>query len=218
MTTRTSLIVIILLMAASLAASALLYSSLPDRVPTHWNIRGEVDGWSSRSTAVFVLPAISLVFLVFILAGQWLSPVHFKIAPWRETFNYVMVIGTALVAYLHGLALMAALNPHRQYGRWLVAGLLLFLAWLGNLLGKTRRNFWVGIRTPWTLASDTVWIATHRVGARLIVAVCVVGAVAALLGAPLAFCFGLLMAGLFIPVFYSLWLSKKLEKEHPPEE
>lgn len=215
MKTKTALIVVLLLMAGTLAASYVLYPSLPEQVPMHWNMRGQVDGWGSKSTAAVLLPGVTLLFLLLIVAGEWLSPVNFKVEPFRGSYNYLMVIGAALIGYVHAIMLLAGLHPERDFGRWMVGGLFVFFAGFGNLLGKTRRNFWVGIRTPWTLASDTVWIATHQLGGRILVAVSLLGAVCAWLGAPLAFCFGLLIAGLIVPVLYSFWLSKKLEKEPP---
>lgn len=213
MRTKTALIVVVLLMAGSLAASLALYSSLPDRIPIHWNVHGKVDGWAEKSTGAFVLLGGLVLFLLFIIAGEWLSPVNFKIEPFRASYNYLLVICAVLVAYLHGIVLMAGLSPERDFGRSMVGGLFLFFAWIANLLGKTRRNFFVGIRTPWTLASDEVWIATHRLGARILATVGITGAIGAWLGVPLALCLVLLLAGLFVPVFYSLWLSKKLERE-----
>lgn len=213
MNTKTALIVVILLMAGALAASLALYSALPDRVPTHWNVHGKVDGWGAKSWAAFLLPGVMLLFLLLIVGGEWISPMNFKIEPFRASYNYLMVICAALMGYLHALMLLAGLDPQRDLGRWMVGGFFLFFAWLGNLLGKTRRNFWIGIRTPWTLASDAVWNATHRLGARILFAVGLAGAILAAAGVSLVFCFCLLMAGLLIPVIYSFWLSKKLERE-----
>lgn len=153
------------------------------------------------------------IFLFLLVAGQWLSPVNFKIEPFRDSYNYLMVIGAAMFAFVHALTLWAALNPDRYFGRWLAAGVFVFFAWFGNLLGKTRRNFWVGFRTPWTIASERVWIATHRLGAWILAGVGVAGAIAVMLGAPLVPCFVLLVVGLAIPAVYSFWLSKTLERE-----
>jgi uncharacterized membrane protein len=84
---------------------------------------------------------------------------------------------------------------------------------IGNVLGKVRRNFWMGVRTPWTLANDTVWAATHRLAARLMVAAGLLGAMAVWLGVPIAICFVLLIAALLVPAVYSLVLYKRLERE-----
>jgi len=211
MKTRSAVISVLAILAAGLAAWAAVYGRLPARIPIHWNIHGQVDGWAGKGTPLTILAGVVLLFLLFILAGEWMSPVSFKISPFRETFNYVMVICAALMLHIHAIVLLSGLHPDRNFGRWLVGGLFVFFALIGNLLGKVRRNFWVGIRTPWTLASEEVWIATHRLGARLMVAAGLAGAVCVALGVPLPVCLALLMASLLIPVFYSLWLSKKLE-------
>ena len=212
MTTKGTVIAILVLLGAALAGSAVFYSSLPERMPTHWNIHGEVDGWSSRAFGCLVGPALLLLPLLFLAVGDWLSPKHFKVGDFRSTFNYLMVILAVFLAYLHALVLTAALHPQRSFARWLIVGMFLFFAWLGNLLGKTRRNFWIGIRTPWTLASDPVWIATHRFGGRVFVVAGILGAAAVALGAPPVWCFALFFAAICMPVLYSFRLSKKLEK------
>jgi uncharacterized membrane protein len=77
-----------------------------------------------------------------------------------------------------------------------------------------RRNFFIGIRTPWTLASERVWYATHRLGARTLVAGALVAFVSVLAGWPLWIAFALLAVGLLFPALYSLLLYKRLEREH----
>jgi uncharacterized membrane protein len=211
MKTRSAVISVVAILAAGLAAWTAVYGRLPARIPIHWNIHGQVDGWAGKWTPLSILAGVVLLFFMFILAGEWLSPVSFKISAFRETFNYVMVICAALMLYIHAIILLSGLHPSRNFGRWLVGGLFVFFALIGNLLGKVRRNFWMGIRTPWTLASEEVWIATHRLGARLMVAAGLGGALCVALGVPLPVCLALLIASLLIPVFYSLWLSKKLE-------
>lgn len=213
MNTRTSVIVVSLLIVVALAASFALYASLPERLPTHWNFHGQVDDWGNKSWAAFMGAGFMAIFLLLLVAGQWLSPVNFKIEPFRDSYNYLMVIGAAMFAFIHALTLWAALNPDHYYGRWLVAGVFAFFACFGNLLGKTRRNFWVGIRTPWTIASERVWIATHRLAAWILAGVGVAGSIAVMLGAPMVPCFVLLVVGLAIPAVYSFWLSRNLERE-----
>ncbi len=213
MSTKTAAILVLCVTVAAMAGSAILYPSLPERVPTHWNLRGDPDRWSGKLFGAVILPGLVALPLLFILIGDWLSPERFKISAFRWSFNYLMVILAALLAYLHAVTLTAALHPERAYGRWIAGGIFLFLAWVGNLLGKTRRNFWIGVRTPWALASDAVWIGTHRLAARVFMAVGILGALAAALGVSPVWCFAGLMAGVMIPVFYSFWLSKKLEKQ-----
>lgn len=212
MTTRAMLLCGLLLVASMLACSLWLYPSLPDRIPTHWNWKGEVDGWSSRSFGTFFLPGMSAGMFLLFLALPWLSPKGFQIEPFRSTYNLIVVLVLALMAYIHVVALQAALHPRLDVSRALIGGIFLLFGGIGLLLNRVKRNFWVGVRTPWTLANETVWDQTHRLSARLYFATGVLGAVAIWLGVPPAVCFVLFMVLVFVPVFYSLVLYKRLEK------
>jgi uncharacterized membrane protein len=213
MRTRLAVLIGLLLTAVAVVYAAVLYPSLPDQIPTHWNFRFEIDGWGDKQWAVFIMPVTMAVFVAMSVVLPWLSPRPFKIDTFRETFNYVMLLCVALFGWFHVVMLQVALNPALDGGRLLVSGLFMLLALIGNVLGKVRRNFWVGVRTPWTLANDTVWIATHRLAARLLVAAGLFGALAVWLGVPGVVCFVLLMVALLVPAFYSLVLYKRLERE-----
>jgi len=111
------------------------------------------------------------------------------------------------------LLLASLRHPPIDSMKALIAGLFLFFALLGNVIGKVRRNFWMGVRTPWTLASEVVWDRTHRVAAWLFTGVGVVGCVAVLAGVPFLVCFAALIVVAFFPIFYSLVLYKKLQSQ-----
>jgi uncharacterized membrane protein len=213
MTNRQAALLVAAFVVAAALYSALLYPSLPERVPTHWNVHGQVDGWMRRPVAAVFGPALVAVLggLLFLL--PWLSPRHFKVDSFRGTYNYVVVLIAGLILFIHVVSLQAALHPAFDSGRVLISGLFLLLALVGNVLGKVRRNFWMGVRTPWTLASDAVWIATHRLAARMMVGAGVLGTLALWLGVPVALCMIVWMVALLIPVFYSLVLYKRLERE-----
>lgn len=189
------------------------YPALPDRMPTHWNINGQVDGWMPKLQAVQFSFGLLVFLLAILLSAQWLSPRGFDIEPFRPTFNYVVFLVLLLFAYIQVASLQFALHPELPSGRILISGMMLFFGLLGNVLGKVRRNFYMGIRTPWTLASDAVWVATHRLAARIMVVAGFGCAVAAAVGVPIAIVFGVLMVAIFYPVVFSFLLSKRLEKE-----
>src|SRR5262249_43141711 len=140
----------ILLTLGVLAYSLVLYPLLPERFPNHWNIHGEVDGWLPKATGIWLLPGGMALMAALMLALPALSPRGFDPADFRDTFNYVMVLVIGLFGWLQVVAIYAALHPNASMGRPLVAGMLVVMALLGNVLGKVRRNFWMGIRTPWT--------------------------------------------------------------------
>jgi uncharacterized membrane protein len=213
MSTRAALLTGAALTAAALVYSALLYGTLPAMVPVHWGLSGQVDGWGAKGWAAWALPGLMALFVVLTVGFPWLSPRSFTVETFRSTFNYLMVLVIGLMGFIHIVSLQSALNPSTSLERVLIGGLFLFFAAIGNVLGKTQRNFWIGVRTPWTLASDRVWSATHRLAARLMVAVGLVCAAAIALGAPVAACFFALLAAVLTPAVHSLLLYKRLERE-----
>jgi uncharacterized membrane protein len=129
-----------------------------------------------------------------------------------------MMLVVALMGYLHVATLWGALQPAENktiFMRFFLGGICLFFALIGNVLGKVRRNFWMGVRTPWTLASEVVWNQTHRVAAWMFVAAGLLGfALVMVLPAWAAWVvFGLIIPASLVPVVYSLVLYKRLERE-----
>lgn len=202
-----------LLTAAALVYSIVLYPSLPDRIPIHWNLNGQIDGWGGKGWGVFGILAVMALFTLGILGLPRLSTRAFSVNSFRGTFNYVMVVCVALFGYMHWVMLQAALHPNVNFGKNLMVGLYLFLGLIGNMLGKVRRNEWMGVRTPWTLSSDRVWNATHRMAGHWMVGGCLFGAVSLWLDVPVWVGLSVLTVALFIPVFYSYYLFKQYERE-----
>lgn len=204
------------IVVAAWIASLAVYQLLPEKVPIHWNIRGEVDGYGDKSVAAFVTPAAMLGLWALFRALPWLSPRPFAIDTFRGTYEFVVSLVIALFAYIHGLMLWAAYGGKLDFSRALVGGLCLFFVLIGNVMGKVRRNFFMGVRTPWTLASERVWIDTHRLAARLFVAAGVCGFLLCLaIGGPIAFIAagGLIVIAAFVPAIYSLVHYKRLERQ-----
>lgn len=215
MKSKTALIVMFLLLAASMIYALIVNPHLPDTVPVHWNIHGKVDGYGPKWMDLFLVPGVMALMIVLYFALPFLSPKQYKIEPFQETYSEIMTLIVAFLGYIHVVLVQAALHPEMDMGRILVAGMMLFLAALGNFMGKVRRNFWMGIRTPWTLASDRVWVATHRLAGRLMVGAGLIGAVAVFSGAPLMWVFILMLAAMLYPVIHSLILYKRIEEPDP---
>src|SRR5581483_1388648 len=121
--------------------------------------------------------------------------------PFRTTYEHILELILGLFGYLHVMLLVSYLRPDFDGIRWLVGGMMIFFAFLGNVMGKVRRNFWVGVRTPWTLASERVWNRTHRMTAWVWTPGGLLLGVGVLLGLPLAWGLGpFIVMGLF-PIF-----------------
>jgi uncharacterized membrane protein len=104
-----------------------------------------------------------------------------------------------------------AKQPSPDIGRAFIAGMFLFFGLMGNVIGKVRKNFYIGIRVPWTLASDRVWNDTHRMAAWLWVGAGILGFAAIILGAPILWAVAVLVLAGLIPVIYSFVHYKSLE-------
>jgi len=210
--TRNYYIIAAGLIAVVLLATAVAYPFLPNTVPTHWDARGNVNGWSARWTLFVITPGIMAGLLLMFAVLPWLSPQQFELDSFRSTYLYMMVVILAMLGYMHVLMLAAGLSWAIDMTRAIEGGVCLLLALLGNVMGKVRRNFYVGIRTPWTIANEHVWDATHRFAARTMFAGGVLGLIAAILRASFWLPIGLVMTGAVVPAVYSLVLYKKLER------
>src|SRR5262249_54272853 len=171
----------------SLAVWAYRAEWLPEQVPTHWGLYGEPDARVPQDEmfwSLMIMPLALLGWAGLTVLLPWLSPVHFKVEPFRSTYDYIMGLIGLLLAYLGGVILAAQMEWIKGdiMVRWLAGGMFVAFALLGNVLGKVKRNFWVGVRTPWTLASDVVWERTHRLAAWLFTGGAGVGRGGVLLG------------------------------------
>lgn len=202
----------ILLVAAVLVATLIAYPSLPARVPTHWNTRGEIDGYSARWTLFVMIPGAMAFMLGLFALLPWLSPKHFEVDSFRSTYLYLMLVTVTFLAYVHALTLMASLGHAWHTGEAIGGGVCVLFILLGQVLGKVRRNFWIGVRTPWTLANERVWDATHRFAAKTFVFGGAGGLLLTLVRAPFWAWFGVLMAGALVPAVHSLVYYKRLQR------
>jgi uncharacterized membrane protein len=208
--------VVLAVAAVALTLGVWRFAELPERVPTHWNIEWKVDGTVSRDDFLptfLILPGFMFGMVGLTLLLPLVSPRQFSVDGFRDTYAFCMALAQGLLLFLQVVFLLAAMNGGVPFGRLLVGGIMPFIVLLGNVLGKIRRNFWMGIRTPWTLADQGVWERTHRLGAWLFVIAGLVGLAEVLADLPLYLPLaGLVVAG-FVPVIYSLWVYKRLERQ-----
>lgn len=193
-------------------ATLLLEPSLPARVPIHWNAAGEANGFGPRWVVWLFGPGLMLGILVMFAALPALSPRRFDMARFLPTYRYFMLVTIAFLGYVYAVMLGATLTDAVRVDRAIPAGLCVLIILLGNPMGKVTPNFFVGVRTPWTLASSKVWYETHRLSARLMVACGVLGLLAILLRAPFGLVIVLSTGWAGVAILYSLVRYKRLER------
>lgn len=197
--------------AATLIGTIVAYPQLPATIPLHWDAHGQVNGWGPKWTLFLWGPGLMSALAVLFAVLPWLSPKKFELDSFRSTYLYIMTVLIALLAYIHLLELIAGLGIALDISRAVEGGVCLLIALLGNVLGKVRRNFYVGVRTPWTIADERVWNATHRLAAKTFFAGGLVGVIAVALRAPFWLPIGIIVVAAFIPAGYSLFFYKQLE-------
>lgn len=210
MTTRTTTIISLVLIAAAVLAGLLLWNRLPDPMPSHWNAAGEIDGYMSKFWGVFLVPIITIVLVPLFLVIPHIDPLKANIARFRGIFNWFIVGFVAYMLYVYALTLFAALGtPFNMTAMLLPVVGLLFIG-IGFMMTQAKRNFFIGIRTPWTLSSETVWDETHKLGSKLFMLAGVLTIVAAFLGENGVW---LILVAIFIaafvPIIYSFILWRR---------
>ncbi len=160
----------LLLALIALIMVAVAYPGLPDPMPTHWNIHGQVDGWMSKFWGAFLFPIVmTAIWLVFLVLPR-ISPRGFEMEPFARAWGILKVAVLGLLLFMGVLVLRAAKANGSLSQAAMFASIGVLFVVIGNLLGKITRNFFVGIRTPWTLASEEVWYRTHRLAGKCFVA------------------------------------------------
>ena len=171
MTTKTTTVIVLVLIGLAALAGAAQWNQFPEQMASHWNINDEADGYMTKFWGVFLTPLVTLGMLALFLALPNMDPLKANVAQFRESFNLFIVLIAAFMLYVHGLTLAWNLG-YRDFK--MSAATLPFLGVLfiavGWMLRKAKRNFFIGIRTPWTLSSDAVWEKTHRLGSSLFMA------------------------------------------------
>ena len=159
-----------LIVVAAVLITGSVFSRLPATIPTHWNFAGEVDGYSSREWGAWALPVL-LAFLWGML--KWIpaiDPRGDNYARFTGAFEGIIVLVMLFVFGSQMVILASSLGQPVSVDRLAPIGIGLLLMGVGNLLPRAKPNWFVGIRTPWTLSSDRVWERTHRVGGYFLVA------------------------------------------------
>ena len=211
MSTKTTSILVIALVAIAVIAGVILWNKLPDQMASHWNVNDQADDYMPKFWGVFLMPIISLGMLALFLVIPNIGPLKANIAEFRNIFNLFILLIVVFMLYVHGLTL--AWNMGNQSFK-MSAAMLPFLGvlfiFIGYMLRQAKRNFFIGIRTPWTLSSDTVWNKTHQLGSVLFMVSGAFAFIGSFLGGMLAFwlLFVPLMGSVVFLILYSYILYR----------
>ena len=185
----------------------ILWKDLPASLPSHFGLDGQADGFSSKLEVVFLIPLVMLGLHFFAVVVTSLDPKASHVSPKMKTLVYWLVpfISGLVQLSIYGAA-FGLIGNSTRIGLVMVG--IVFLV-VGNYLPKTKQNYTVGIRLPWTLDSEENWNKTHRLAGRL----WVLGGLIILVNGFLSWAvfyvfFGVLLVMVLVPIFYSYWISR----------
>ncbi|MBP0725852.1 SdpI family protein [Bacillus sp. RG28] len=201
----------ILVIISSIVFWLVNFNSLPAQIPVHWDLGGEPDGYSSKLGAFFIFNG----FLIFMYLMMLFLP---KIDPRKEKYKnftkaYNMIIFTiSLIFFLINIAtVLSCLGYNVPIGKIvpILVGILFIV--MGNYLPQVKSNYFMGIRTPWTLSNEDIWIKTHRLSGKICFVAGIVIFVSPFL--PMYLSTGIIISMIaiviIIPTAYSYFMFKK---------
>ena len=201
----------LLLVIVGFAAAASMYSELPDPMPSHWDMKGQIDGTMPKPWGPYLFPGMMLVVWALFAVLPRISPRGFEMDTFTRAWGILNVTALGFMLFIEILVLRAARDGATLSPRPIIVGIGVLIAVLGNFLGKVTRNFFAGIRTPWTLANEEVWLRTHRLAAKLFVLAGLVVVVAGLAGATLWPLIVAPVAAVLIAGVYSYVVYRRIE-------
>lgn len=202
--------------AVTFVVAAIVYSRVPDPMPTHWNAAGVPDDYGSRFVGVLLIPLMSVgIYLLFLVLPR-IDPRGANYARFSDTYRFFRTLIILFLLFVYAVTLAAVFQPgYKLNSAWMFGGVGFLLAALGNYLPRVRSNWFVGIRTPWTLSSERVWRETHRLGGRVFViggiAIAVAGFLKPEWSAPIVLIGSLSTA--LIPVVYSYVVYRQVMRD-----
>jgi len=149
------------------AVSAILLPYLPEMLASHWDMHGVADGYMPKLWALFLVPVIALGLALLLMLLPRIDPLRKNIEEFRPTYEWFVAGFLAFFLYLHLLTLAWNLGFRFSMMQVLCPAIAALYFGCGVLIGRAKRNWFIGIRTPWTLSSERVWADTHRRGALL---------------------------------------------------
>lgn len=150
------------------------YPQMPERMASHWGLDNQVNGYMPKFWGVFMMPLLSVLLYGLFLIIPRIDPKKANIAKFKHYFDTFIFIMLLFLLYLYKLTILWNLDYQFNLGQWVVPGIAVVFFYVGVLLGHTEPNWFIGIRTPWTLSNEKVWRKTHQLGGLLFKIVAIV--------------------------------------------
>ncbi|HEX2923698.1 MAG TPA: SdpI family protein [Chloroflexota bacterium] len=144
--------------------AGLSWASAPDRIPVHWNISGQVDRYGGKVEGLLAIPLITLSTYILLILTPLIDPGRANYERFAGVYSLIRTLLTVLFAAIYAVVLLWVRGYQVDVSAIIPIAIGAFFIIIGNYMGKIRPNWFVGIRTPWTISSKRSWTKTHRLG------------------------------------------------------
>jgi uncharacterized membrane protein len=148
---------------------ALIYSKLPQTIPSHWNASGVIDSWMEKNMAVLFFPGLILLIYFLMVILPFVDPLKKNYRKFLEDYFWFRTITLILLFLLYLFSLLVAVGFEVNIIYFIIPVMSVYIIYLGFFLPNVKRNYFVGVRTPWTIYSDKVWDKTHEFSGKLFI-------------------------------------------------
>lgn len=197
----------------SVIGTIFIYQYLPDTVPGHWNLSGEIDRYDKKEM-VFVTALLPLILHLLMVFLPNLDPKKASYLKHEKAYAMFQIAIVIFLVAIHWVVLASALGYDVNTGKFVRIGLGILFVIIGNYMSQIRHNYFFGIKNPWTLANEEVWTKTHRLGGYGFILSGIFAFLSIFLQNAVAF--KVMMIGIFGPLIgvniYSYWLYQKIKK------
>lgn len=151
------------LIIISIIGTIFVYGYLPDTIPLHWNIQGEVDRVGGKNN-VFITALLPLVLYMLMMLFPKIDPKKKSYEKHKKAYSITVGLILVFLIVIHWVTILVSLGLKLDVSTVVSIGIGVMFIVIGNFMSQIRQNYFFGIRTPWTLANENVWKKTHRVG------------------------------------------------------
>ena len=165
---------ICLIILLSFIMAFYFYSKVPSTIPSHWNIQGEVDSYMPKFWGLFLMPLISVALFLLFLAIPNIDPLKANIKKFMGYYDLFILSMMLFLFYIYLLTIFYTIGYRFNMSTAILPALAILFYMISLLLKNSKRNYFIGIRTPWTIQSEKVWNKTHKLGSKLFIALSII--------------------------------------------
>jgi uncharacterized membrane protein len=208
---------VLIILLTPFIASILLWNDMPDIVPTHFNAAGEADDFGPKWINAFLLPGIAVITYLFLLFIPKIDPKK-RIESAQKPIAAIRILISLFLVGIYSLVMMKSLDMDIDISRFVLISVGVVILITGNYINSIKPNYFIGIRTPWTLEDPDVWKKTHRFSSKVWIIGGLIMIISSVFINQKSYVYVIITSTLFlavIPLLYSYFIFNKLQNsEH----